>query len=281
MDDGREDKNPWIKWFWQDWQREEGLRLASLAAKGLWVEMLCIMSGSTRKGFLLIGDKPVPSKDLADLTHTPESEIITLTKELRRRGVFSETDENIIFNRRMAREAALSEAKAKAGRLGGKARSKIQAKLKQDPSRPIKRKGSKIVAASVSASVSASASIFFEVGVWGGIRDDEISAWSEAYPTCNVLGELKKMAEWLKANPDKKKIRYRRFIVNWLSRTQDRGGSGSRRGNREPDPPHVGANPKPDKSPAYWAEVRRLKAEGIEGQALTDALAKKAKEGKV
>ena len=234
------------------------------------------MSGSTKKGFLLIGDKPVPSKDLADLTHTPESEIITLTKELRRRGVFSETDENIIFNRRMAREAALSEAKAKAGRLGGKARSKIQAKLKQDPSRPIKRKGGKTVAASVSASVSASASIFFEEGVWGGIRDDEISAWSEAYPACNVLGELKKMAEWLKANPDKKKIRYRRFIVNWLSRTQDNGGSG--RGRREPDSPKVGTNTAETHGADYWAEVRKFKAQGLEGQALTDALGNKAKE---
>ena len=273
MDDGREDKNPWIKWFWQDWQREEGLRLASLAAKGLWVEMLCIMSGSTRKGFLLIGDKPVPSKDLADLTHTPESEIITLTKELRRRGVFSETDENIIFNRRMAREAALSEAKAKAGRLGGKARSKIQAKLKQSPSRPIKRKGSKTVAASVSASVSASSSISFEEGVWGGVQDADVAAWSEAYPACDVRGELKKMAEWLKANPDKKKIRYRRFIVNWLARTQDNGGSGGRGGRREPDSPYIGANTAGTHGPDYWAKVRKFKAQGLEGQALTDAIA--------
>jgi hypothetical protein len=75
--------------------------------------------------------------------------------------------------------------------------------------------------------------------VWGGVRDDDISAWSEAYPACDVLGELRKMAEWLKANPDKRKIRYRRFIVNWLARTQDKGGSG---GRRDPDPPQVGAS---------------------------------------
>jgi len=50
---------------------------------------------------------------------------------------------------------------------------------------------------------------------------------------------------------------------------------------RAPDSARAGANIKRDKPNSYWAEVRRLKAEGIEGQALTDALAKKAKEGKV
>jgi len=39
-----------------------------------------------------------------------------------------------------------------------------------------------------------------------------------------------------------------------------------------PDTPRIGANAKPDKDPAYWAEVRKLKAQGLEGQALTDAM---------
>jgi hypothetical protein len=39
--------------------------------------------------------------------------------------------------------------------------------------------------------------------------------------------------------------------------------------------PHVGASTKPDDHPpAYWAECRKLKAQGLAGQALTDALAK-------
>ncbi|MCJ7563703.1 MAG: hypothetical protein MUP52_03825 [Candidatus Aminicenantes bacterium] len=56
--------------------------------------------------------------------------------------------------------------------------------------------------------------------------------------------------------------------------------NGVGRGRREPDSPQVGANVKAEHGPDYWADVRRLKAEGKEGQALTDALAKKAKEGK-
>jgi len=278
MDNGQEKKLPWVKWYWSDWKNEDGLELVSLAARGLWVTMLSVMASSRKKGFLLLGNNKMSVKDLANLTRISEKEALDLLSELREKDVFSETSDGIIYNRRMTREAEISSVRAECGRRGGRPKSKGKAKAKQNESKGKAVCESKTKAPSASA--YASASIFFEEGVWGGIRDDEISAWSEAYPACNVLGELKKMAEWLKANPDKKKIRYRRFIVNWLSRTQDRGGSGSGRGNREPDPPHVGANPKPDKSPAYWAEVRRLKAEGIEGQALTDALAKKAKEGK-
>jgi len=242
VDNGREDKLPWIKWYWQDWKNEDGLQLVSLAAKGLWVVMLSVMANSRKKGFLLLGDKQMSVKDLSNLTRISEKETLDLLAELREKDVFSETSEGIIYNRRMAREAEISSVRAESGRHGGRPKSKMKAKLKQNESKVKAVCESKTKAPSASASVYASASIFFEEGVWGGIRDDEISAWSDAYPACNVLGELKKMAEWLKANPDKKKIKYRRFIVNWLARTQDRGGSGSGRGNREPDPPHIGAS---------------------------------------
>jgi len=36
------------------------------------------------------------------------------------------------------------------------------------------------------------------------------------------------MGEWLKATPEKaRKSRWRAFVIRWLSRSQDRGGSGS------------------------------------------------------
>ncbi|KKL74300.1 hypothetical protein LCGC14_2066250, partial [marine sediment metagenome] len=40
------------------------------------------------------------------------------------------------------------------------------------------------------------------------------------------------MKEWLRSNPDKKKSRYRRFITNWLSRSQERGGSKEKKGGQ-------------------------------------------------
>ena len=64
----------------------------------------------------------------------------------------------------------------------------------------------------------------FATGKFSGIPPDDVARWKEAYPAVDVDGQILKMAAWLMANPDKKKVRYGRFIVNWLGRKQDAGG---------------------------------------------------------
>jgi hypothetical protein len=60
---------------------------------------------------------------------------------------------------------------------------------------------------------------------WEGIKGEDMSAWGIAYPACDINRELAAMLEWIKSNPQKgKKKNYRRFIVNWLARAQERGG---------------------------------------------------------
>ena len=76
-------------------------------------------------------------------------------------------------------------------------------------------------------SASASGSISFNTinNTWEGITDADMKGWAEAYPACDITSEFAKMREWMLANPKKaKKSNYRRFIVNWLSKAQDRGG---------------------------------------------------------
>ena len=69
----------------------------------------------------------------------------------------------------------------------------------------------------------------FETRTWKGIEPGDIEPWNKAYPACDVLVELNAMREWLLANPNKRKVNYRKFIVNWLSRQQQRGGTNNRR----------------------------------------------------
>lgn len=60
---------------------------------------------------------------------------------------------------------------------------------------------------------------------WSGISQQDLDDWQAAYPACNIRRQLAAMTQWLKANPAKaKKSAWRRFIANWLSRAQDRGG---------------------------------------------------------
>lgn len=55
---------------------------------------------------------------------------------------------------------------------------------------------------------------------------DKIALWKETYPGVNVEQELKRMIAWLDSNPTRRKTRkgIDRFINNWLSREQDKGG---------------------------------------------------------
>ena len=170
MDNGREDKLPWIKWYWQDWKNEDGLQLVSLAARGLWVTMLSVMASSRKRGFLLLGNNKMSVKDLANLTRISEKEALDLLVELREKDVFSETKDGIIYNRRMAREAEISSVRAECGRHGGRPKSKMKAKLKQNESKVKAVCESKTKAPSASASAYASASSSEEGGGGGRVK---------------------------------------------------------------------------------------------------------------
>jgi len=57
------------------------------------------------------------------------------------------------------------------------------------------------------------------------ITIEDKAGWLEAYPAVDIDHELNGMREWLLSNPSKKKKNYRRFITNWLTRAQEKGGS--------------------------------------------------------
>lgn len=170
---GREDHNPWTKWYWQDYLSDENLSDCSLAAQGLWMRMLGYMARSEKRGYLifngnqkesksLVEQKQIESKILAKRTHTDEKIIEQLIGELEENGVFSRDENGIIFSRRLVREAELSRIRSEAGRKGGRPSLKrdenhIESKLKAKENQNESKDESKLKAASASASASASA----------------------------------------------------------------------------------------------------------------------------
>ena len=55
----------------------------------------------------------------------------------------------------------------------------------------------------------------------------KIEQWQQTYPAVDIRQELRKMIAWLEANPTRKKNRrgVERFIIAWLTRSQDNSGS--------------------------------------------------------
>lgn len=109
----------WSKFWWDDHASEPTLKLCSLAARGLWSEMLPIMFSSTQTGFLLIGNRTPTMAQLATIVGASEDEVRTLLAELWAAGVYSRSKGGVIYCRRMVRDAAASEVGRRTGRRGG------------------------------------------------------------------------------------------------------------------------------------------------------------------
>jgi hypothetical protein len=77
---------------------------------------------------------------------------------------------------------------------------------------------------------------------WQGITDADRSEWSKAFPGAVLDQELAKATAWLHANPERAgKRKWRAFIVRWLGKCQDSGGTNRTPRNRpeEKPPPKV------------------------------------------
>ena len=71
---------------------------------------------------------------------------------------------------------------------------------------------------------------------WQGITDADRQEWATAFPGAVLAQELAKAAAWLKANPKRAGRRnWRRFLVGWLQRCQDKGGTNREPGRRPED----------------------------------------------
>lgn len=96
---------PWSKFFWSDWESDQGLRLCSLQAQGLWMRMLCVCAKGEPKGYLAINNKPLDETGVARLCGILADEAVVLMEELEANGVFSRDRRGWIYSRRMMRDA--------------------------------------------------------------------------------------------------------------------------------------------------------------------------------
>lgn len=97
-------KNPWLKFYPTDWRGDQALRICSIEARGLWIEMLCIMHSSDPYGHLLVNGQPVTDTQIAALTGIDMNTVSRLKTELENAGVYSTNGKGVIYSRRMTRD---------------------------------------------------------------------------------------------------------------------------------------------------------------------------------
>ena len=107
------------RWFWPDWLSDPELRACSFAARGLWMDMLCIAAQAKPVGHLMIADRAMTTTDIQRVVGGETSEIEILLAELERNRVFSRTRKGVIYSRRIVRDAKKAKTSRENGKKGG------------------------------------------------------------------------------------------------------------------------------------------------------------------
>ena len=109
--------NPSFQFYPSDWLRDPGLRSCSLAARGLWIDLVALMHEAEPYGHLRLNGKEPTTSVVARMVGSQLKQVTRLLIELENAGVFSRTQEGTIFSRRMVRDHALRIDRAKHGHL--------------------------------------------------------------------------------------------------------------------------------------------------------------------
>ena len=95
---------PAIQLYVGDWLKDD-IAGCSLEAQGLWLRMMFVMHVTERYGYLQLNGKPIPAESIARRCGCTLPQYLTLLQELDDSGVPSRTRDEVIFSRRMVRDA--------------------------------------------------------------------------------------------------------------------------------------------------------------------------------
>ena len=215
----------WFPW-WPDKWIFGSIRIEfSPAERGIWVDMLSLASKDD--GHIRANEEtPYPIQQLAGMLIIPEDILIGAIKNFIKYEKLTRMENGTLYvtkwekyqfterHKRRINAEMSANPDTIAGEKDAIVYNRIENNNKKENKKEEKKKPPPIKI------------IFnFEDAEFINISEKDIKIWGKAYPACDIKLELNKMVSWLTANPDKIKSNYKRFISNWLSRTQDKGGT--------------------------------------------------------
>jgi hypothetical protein len=112
-------KRPAFQFYPSDWRKDEPLQDCSIAARGLWHELLCIMHECQPYGHLALNGAALPEEKAAKRCGITVQEFRRLLAELEAARVFSRTANGTIYSRRMVKDEHIRTTRAAGGARGG------------------------------------------------------------------------------------------------------------------------------------------------------------------
>ena len=112
-------KLPAFQFYPGDWMKDPALRSVSVAGRGLWIDLLCLLFESETRCKMDFNGEVDESTLISRMTGVPRKQVNRLLGELERAGVFSRDAKGMIYSRRMKRDQELRLIRAQCGKLGG------------------------------------------------------------------------------------------------------------------------------------------------------------------
>mgnify|MGYP001559717551 CR=1 FL=1 len=112
-------KRPSFQFYPGDWLRDTALRTCSVGARGLCIDMICLMHEGSVYGYLKVGNKVILPANLARMVGATLHEVEGWLHELEDAAVYSKDEHGCIFSRRMIRDEEIRESRAAGGIKGG------------------------------------------------------------------------------------------------------------------------------------------------------------------
>ncbi len=108
-------KRPSFQFYPNDWMSDAALRMCSLAARGLWADMMSIMHDCSPYGYLVVNGKGILPAVLARRVGASLDEVQHLLDELGEHAVYGVSEQGWIFSRRMVRDEHNRQVRAAGG----------------------------------------------------------------------------------------------------------------------------------------------------------------------
>jgi len=115
-------KRPSLQFYPGDWLRDAALRSVSFAARGLWIDLLCLMHDGDPYGHLAVNGAALSPATVAQMVGAAPKVYAKLFAELAAAGIPSTRPDGMVYSRRLVRDAELSHKRATAGAEGWRAR---------------------------------------------------------------------------------------------------------------------------------------------------------------
>lgn len=112
-------KRPSFQFYPGDWLRSTDLRSCSIGARGLWMDMICLMHEGNPYGHLKVNQKVILAENLSRMVGETFADVDGWLAELRSAGVLSITEDGCMFSRRMVKDENTRNNRAAGGKSGG------------------------------------------------------------------------------------------------------------------------------------------------------------------